>query len=208
MDEYNKQLQIESEIKNTFNLDALGLEFWPMANHVRVLPDESPLRLVYENEKGRFESDKKIHEDLSSLVGFEITYRKDGCDREITAIILFSAINKKDLSSMGKHKTVTLGKVRKFAESIHPYAKIVNETVASAMWQNASDFYTMKFMLGKKNFEFPGIMCMSSCEESYNNKENMMDFDLSMGIWDYTPDKNAKVFIEMCDQIWCYIEKG
>ena len=80
MSELELQKQIEKEIRNTFNLDVLGLDVWPMANHVRIHPDESPLTLVYESENGKFESDKKIRKDLSNLVGFEIKYRKDGCD--------------------------------------------------------------------------------------------------------------------------------
>ena len=70
MNEQERQKQIEIEIRNTFNLNVLGLDVWPMANHVRVHPDESPLTLVYESENGKFESNKKIREDLSNLIGF------------------------------------------------------------------------------------------------------------------------------------------
>ena len=142
MSELERQKQIEEEIRNTFNLNVLGLDVWPMANHVRVCPDESPLTLVYENE-GRFESDKKIREDLSNLIGFEINYRKDGCNYETTAIILFSTINEKDLHSVKNHRTITLGEIRKFAETIHPFAKIVDKKIATTMWQCASDFYAL-----------------------------------------------------------------
>ena len=206
MDEKERQKRIEIEIRNTFNLDVLGLDVWPMANHVRVCPDESPLTLVYQNENGKFESDKKIREDLSNLIGFEINYRKDGCNHETTAIILFSTINEKDLLSLGKPTKITLGKVRKFAESIHPFAKIVDKKIATTMWQCASDFYTMNFMLGKRNFEFPGIMCMSSCEQSDSDDERVMNHNFTRGLWDYTANNNAKIFIEACAPIWCYIE--
>jgi hypothetical protein len=172
-----------------------------MANHVRVHPDESPLTLVYESENGKFESDKKIREDLSNLIGFEINYRKDGSNHETTAIILFSTINEKDLLSMGTHKTITIGKVRKFAESIHPFAKIINENIVMSMWQHVSDFYTMQYMLGKKKFEFPGIMSMNSCEESVSDNENVMDRR-----WDFVLNK-TEIFVEACSPIWCYIDK-
>ena len=201
MSELELQKQIEKEIRNTFNLNVLGLDVWPMANHVRVHPDESPLTLVYQNENGKFESDKKIREDLSNLIGFEINYRKDGCNHETTAIILFSTINEKDLLSMGTHKTITIGKVRKFAESIHPFAKIINENIVMSMWQHVSDFYTMQYMLGKKNFEFPGIMSMNSCEESVSDNENVMDRR-----WDFVLNK-TEIFVEACSPIWCYIDK-
>ena len=201
MDEKERQKRIEIEIRRTFNLNVLGLDVWPMANHIRIHPDESPLTLVYQNENGKFESDKKIREDLSNLIGFEINYRKDGCNHETTAIILFSTINEKDLLSMGTHKTITIGKVRKFAESIHPFAKIVDENIVMSMWQHVSDFYTMKYMLGKKNFEFPGIMSMNSCEESVSDNENVMDHR-----WDYILNK-TEIFVEACSPIWCYIDK-
>ena len=201
MSEFELQKQIEKEIRNTFNLNVLGLDVWPMANHVRVHPDESPLTLVYQNENGKFESDKKIREDLSNLIGFEINYRKDGCNHETTAIILFSTINEKDLLSMGTHKTITIGKVRKFAESIHPFAKIINENIVMSMWQHVSDFYTMQYMLGKKKFEFPGIMSMNSCEESVSDNENVMDRR-----WDFVLNK-TEIFVEACSPIWCYITK-
>lgn len=201
MSEFELQKQIEKEIRNTFNLNVLGLDVWPMANHVRVHPDESPLTLVYESENGKFESNKKIREDLSNLIGFEINYRKDGSNHENTAIILFSTINEKDLLSMGTHKTITIGKVRKFAESIHPFAKIVDENIVMSMWQHVSDFYTMKYMLGKKNFEFPGIMSMNSCEESVSDNENVMDRR-----WDFVLNK-TEIFVEACSPIWCYIDK-
>ena len=206
MNEQEKQKQIAIEISNTINLNVLGLDVWPMANHVRVLPDESPLTLVYQTENGKFESDKKIREDLSNLIGFEINYRKDGSNHENTAIILFSTINEKDLLSLGKPTRITLGKVRKFAESIHPFAKIVDKKIATTMWQCASDFYTMNFMLGKRNFEFPGIMLMSSCEQSDSDNERVMDHNFTRGLWDYTGNNNTKVFIEVCAPIWCYIE--
>ena len=201
MSELELQKQIEIKIRNTFNLDVLGLDVWPMANHVRVHPDESPLTLVYESENGKFESDKKIREDLSNLIGFEINYRKDGSNHENTAIILFSTINEKDLLSMGTHKTITIGKVRKFAESIHPFAKIINENIVMSMWQHVSEFYTMKYMLSKKNFEFPGIMSINSCEESVSDNENVMDRR-----WDFVLNK-TKIFVEACSPIWCYIDK-
>ena len=201
MDEKERQKRIEIEIRNTFNLNVLGLDVWPMANHVRVLPDESPLTLVYQTENGKFESDKKIREDLSNLIGFEINYRKDGCNHETTAIILFSTINEKDLLSLGKPTRITLGKVRKFAESIHPFAKIINENIVMSMWQHVSDFYTMKFMLGKKKFEFPGIMSMNSCEESVSDNQNTMDRR-----WDFVLNK-TEIFVEACSPIWCYIAK-
>lgn len=201
MSELEKQKQIEVEISNTINLNVLGLDVWPMANHVRVHPDESPLTLVYQNENGKFESDKKIREDLSNLISFEINYRKDGCNHETTAIILFSTINEKDLLSMGTHKTITIGKIRKFAESIHPFAKIINENIVMSMWQHVSDFYTMQYMLGKKKFEFPGIMSMNSCEESVSDNENVMDHR-----WDFVLNK-TEIFVEACSPIWCYIDK-
>ena len=201
MSELELQKQIMKEISNTINLNVLGLDVWPMANHVRVHPDESPLTLVYQNENGKFESDKKIREDLSNLIGFEINYRKDGCNHETTAIILFSTINEKDLLSMGTHKTITIGKVRKFAESIHPFAKIINENIVMSMWQHVSDFYTMQYMLGKKKFEFPGIMSMNSCEESVSDNENVMDHR-----WDFVLNK-TEIFVEACSPIWCYIDK-
>ena len=201
MDEKERQKRIEIEIRNTFNLNVLGLDVWPMANHVRVLPDESPLTLVYQTENGKFESDKKIREDLSNLIGFEINYRKDGCNHETTAIILFSTINEKDLLSLGKPTRITLGKVRKFAESIHPFAKIINENIVMSMWQHVSDFYTMKFMLGKKKFEFPGIMSMNSCEESVSDNQNTMDHR-----WGFVLNK-TEIFVEACSPIWCYITK-
>lgn len=201
MDEKERQKRIEIEIRRTFNLNVLGLDVWPMANHIRIHPDESPLTLVYQNENGKFESDKKIREDLSNLIGFEINYRKDGCNHETTAIILFSTINEKDLLSMGTHKTITIGKVRKFAESIHPFAKIANEKIVTTMWQHVSDFYTMKFMLGKKKFEFPGIMSMNSCEESVSNNQNTMDHR-----WGFVLNK-TEIFVEACSPIWCYIAK-
>lgn len=201
MDEKERQKRIEIEIRRTFNLNVLGLDVWQMANHIRIHPDESPLTLVCQNENGKFESDKKIREDLSNLIGFEINYRKDGCNHETTAIILFSTINEKDLLSMGTHKTITIGKVRKFAKSIHPFAKIINENIVMSMWQHVSDFYTMKYMLGKKNFEFPGIMSMNSCEESVSDNENVMDRR-----WDFTLNK-TEIFVEACSPIWCYITK-
>lgn len=201
MNEQEKQKQIAIEISNTINLNVLGLDVWPMANHVRVHPDESPLTLVYESESGKFESDKKIREDLSNLIGFEINYRKDGCNHENTAIILFSTINEKDLLSLGKPTRITLGKVRKFAESIHPFAKIINENIVMSMWQHVSDFYTMQYMLGKKKFEFPGIMSMNSCEESVSDNENVMDRR-----WDFVLNK-TEIFVEACSPIWCYIDK-
>lgn len=201
MNEQEKQKQIAIEISNTINLNVLGLDVWPMANHVRVHPDESPLTLVYESENGKFESDKKIREDLSNLIGFEINYRKDGSNHENTAIILFSTINEKDLLSMGKPTRITLGKVRKFAESIHPFAKIINENIVMSMWQHVSDFYTMQYMLGKKKFEFPGIMSMNSCEESVSDNENVMDRR-----WDFVLNK-TEIFVEACSPIWCYIDK-
>jgi hypothetical protein len=201
MSEFELQKQIEIEIRRTFNLNVLGLDVWPMANHIRIHPDESPLTLVYQNENGKFESDKKIREDLSNLIGFEINYRKDGSNHENTAIILFSTINEKDLLSMGTHKTITIGKVRKFAESIHPFAKIINENIVMSMWQHVSDFYTMKYMLGKKNFEFPGIMSMNSCEESVSDNENVMDHR-----WDFVLNK-TEIFVEAYSPIWCYIDK-
>jgi hypothetical protein len=206
MNEQEKQKQIAIEISNTINLNVLGLDVWPMANHVRVHPDESPLTLVYESENGKFESDKKIREDLSNLIGFEINYRKDGSNHETTAIILFSTINEKDLLSMGTHKTITIGKVRKLAESIHPFAKIVNEKIATTMWQCASDFYTMKFMLGKKHFEFPGIMSMSSCEESVSNEESIIKHKFARGKWNYNLNK-TEIRVKLCSTIWCYIDK-
>ena len=201
MSELELQKQIMKEISNTINLNVLGLDVWPMANHIRIHPDESPLTLVYESENGKFESDKKIREDLSNLIGFEINYRKDGSNHENTAIILFSTINEKDLLSMGTHKTITIGKVRKFAESIHPFAKIINENIVMSMWQHVSDFYTMQYMLGKKKFEFPGIMSMNSCEESVSDNENVMDHR-----WDFVLNK-TEIFVEACSPIWCYIDK-
>ena len=201
MDEKERQKRIEIEIRRTFNLNVLGLDVWPMANHIRIHPDESPLTLVYQTENGKFESDKKIREDLSNLIGFEINYRKDGCNHETTAIILFSTINEKDLLSLGKPTRITLGKVRKFAESIHPFAKIINENIVMSMWQHVSDFYTMKFMLGKKKFEFPGIMSMNSCEESVSDNQNTMDHR-----WGFVLNK-TEIFVEACSPIWCYITK-
>ena len=204
MSEVELQKQIEKEIRNTFNLDVLGLDVWPMANHVRIHPDESPLTLVYESENGKFESDKKIRKDLSNLVGFEIKYRKDGCDHEITAIILFSTINEKDLHSVKNHRTITLGEIRKFAETIHPFAKIVDKKIATTMWQCASDFYTMKYMLGKRNFEFPGIMCLSSCEQSDSDEEYVMNHNFTRGMWNYTANNYERIFAWA--PVWCYIE--
>ena len=207
MDEKEKQKQIEIEIRNTFNLDVLGLDVWPMANHVRVLPDESPLTLVYQNENGKFESDKKIREDLSNLIGFEINYRKDGCNHETTAIILFSTITHEDLLSLETNKfKTTIGIARKLAESIHPFAKIVNEKIATTMWQCASNFYTMKFMLGKKQFEFPGIMSMCSCEESVSDEETIIKHKFASDKWNYNLNK-TEIRVKVCSTIWCYIDK-
>lgn len=201
-----KALGIRRDLEEKYDFNLLKLDQRKMAKYIAKNPNQSPLELVYEGENGKLELDYTIRKDLSSLIGFVLHYEvKDdeyAPDGDLTSVVLFKTIKKNDLRRTG----VNIGIVRRFArEKIHSEAKIINGDVACAMWNNAQHFYTMKFMLDHRNFHVPGIMWLSSCEDSVGDNTIIMDSNFSNGVWQYFNRHNIPCFVDSYD-IWFHID--
>lgn len=195
--------EIKHEILGTFNMEALMFSADEMAERVVASSNESPLLLVYVDRDGKMILDKRIH-NLSSLVGVQI-----GCDAddpEVLIVILFDTIKSKDLEAMGCKRSITLAKLRKFAkQKIHPAAKVINKSVATMLWNNAFDYYTLNYMLSKKGVEIPGIMVLQSFEDSDANNSNLVRWNHPRTAWVYEEGLD-KCAIEFDTPFLCYFK--
>lgn len=205
---FKKALAIRRDLEKKYDFNLLKLDQRKIAKYIAKHPDQSPLELLYEGENGKLELDYTIRKDLSSLIGFVLHYEVNDKDDEyapdgdLTSVVLFKTIKKNDLSKRG----VNIGIVRRFArEKIHSEAKIINGDVACAMWNNAQHFYTMKSMLDYRGFHVPGIMWLSSCEDSVDDNSTLMDSNFSNGTWQYFNRNNMPCFVESYD-IWLRID--
>lgn len=185
------------ELESTFNFAALGLNSENIAKYVSQFPDKSPLELVYKNGDN-LEFSGTIREDLSSLIGFKITYQDD--DGEKISVILFKIITKDDFEP---NETITIGKLREFAKK-HGNGKIINEAIARAIWQHAESFYAMQFMLGKRGVEFPGIFAICSSEEYESDSSTWIDWSWVSDEWNYTKREKTRITFDI--PIWCHLE--
>lgn len=194
---------IKRDIENTFNMGALRLSAEKMAEFVVASNNTSPLTLVYAGKNGRMILDDKIHGNLSSLIGFKI-----GCDAddpEVSIIILFDTIKTKDLEAMGCQRSISVGRLRKFAmQNIHPAAKVLNKQVATMLWNSAADFYTLKYMLSKKGVEIPGIMILPSCEENDPDNSTVVRWNFPREKWEYENEHLVECGIDYDTPFWCY----
>ena len=190
--------ELVEELENTFNFAALGLNPESIAKYVSQFPDKSPLELVYKNGKN-LEFDETIHEDLSPLIGFKITYQDEDCETK-TSVILFKTITKDDF---GPRETITIGKLRAAAKK-RDNGKLINEAIAKAIWQHAESFYTMQFMLGKRCFEFPGIFAICSSEEYESDSSTWIDWSWVSEEWNYTKREKTQITFDI--PIWCHLE--
>ena len=191
------------EIERTFNMGALGFSAEKMAKFVIASDNRAPLTLAYAGKDGKIILDERIH-NLSSLVGVKI-----GCDAdnpEVSIVILFDTIKSKDLEAMGCKRSITLAKLRKFAkQKIHPAAKVINKSVATMLWNNAFDYYTLNYMLSKKGVEIPGIMVLQSFEDSDANNSNLVRWNHPRTAWVYEEGLD-KCAIEFDTPFLCYFK--
>ena len=182
-------LEIKKKIETMFNMEALGLSSQRMAEFA-FASDESPLDLVYRGKNGRMILSKRIHSDLSSLIGFKIGSEEVDGD-EVSKVIFFNAVTNRDLEPLGCRRSITLGDVRNLvAKDIHPAAKILDQHVADMLWKSATEYYIIKYMLSQKDFEIPGIMIIQSCEKDDPDTSNKMRWNAARkGTWDFCNDR-------------------
>ena len=203
MDTYLQFLEIEEKLKP---LSTLKISSRSIADFIVKHPGQSPILLVYKGKNGKTESDYKIREDLSTLVGYEIPYRDDE-ERSVTAVILFKNITKEMLEAEGCLEDATIGKLREIAKTIHPEAKIINEKVAYRMWRMCAEYYAIRFLLGEKGFEIPDIQVLSSSEESDSDDSLWINWNSSCGYWNYLDDDGGSGVIRSHLPVWCYYIK-
>lgn len=206
-----KTWKIKRELKSISYFKALNLDLDAMAKYISRHPNQSPLELVYKYEGEKLKITNEIQDDLSNLIGFLLTYEvKDDDDEfapddgKVTTIVLFRTITPEDFDTMTK--PFTIGKVREFARTtIDSDARIINGYVASTLWKDAFNFYTMKFMLHFRQFKVPGIMELSSCEEDEYEITTIMDCNIFNGdTWEYFNEYNCPCFLGR-NNVWCHI---
>lgn len=211
-----KRLRLRKKLDYKYDFDFLGLDSKAIAKYIVNHPKKSPLQLVYKSKDGdRFEFDYEIREDLSNLVGYVLHYDVNAsnynCDHEydpdgkLTSIILFKTIQQTDVDRMGKHTTV--GQLRKFAKTINPEAEIIDGHIASAIWREAQNFYTMKSMLEDRDFLVDSILWLCSWEEyMLDNSTTLESNYFGNGKWKYFSRTNCQYFVSTGKiNIWVHI---
>ena len=196
MDTFQQFLEIKKELKKPYN--ELGLKYDEIAEFIVSNPSKSSLKLVYQTKDGNTESDDTIREDLSNLIGFEVS------DRNQTYVVLTRVITKKDLKDV---KYATVGELRKIAKTIHPDAAPIFDWVANLMWRSAKDYYTLKYLLMKKGVELPDISILSSVRDSADDEDTSIDWNSSCRYWDYLDGDGGGGLIEGNLPVWCYYIK-
>ena len=195
MDTFQEYLKIKEELNNSFKFRDFRFEPDVIAEFIMKHPGEVPFKLVYKTADGGTESDHKIREDLSSLVGFELYYQSK------TYVVLTKVISAEDLHDV---ENATVGELRTVAKQIHPAAMPINEIVAALMWRVAPHFYTMKYLLAKKGIELPDIQVLSSIKPDERDDSPFTDWNSSCGYWDYLDEDGGSGRIEGSLPIWCY----
>ena len=204
MDTYQKFLEIEKKLESS--LKGLNINSQSIAKFIMKNPDKSPLPLVYKTSAGQIESDDQIREDLSTLIGYEISY-EDLNEKRVTVVILFESITKDMLEAEGCLTNPTVGKLREIAKTIHSEAKIIDEWIAACMWYKAADYYTIRFLLGEKGIEIPDIQTLSSSEEHDSNSSISINWNSSCGRWEYLDGVGGFGVINWNLPVWCYYVK-
>ena len=197
MDSYQKFLQIIKELEKTFNFEDLGFGAETLAGFIVVHPEEVPVKLVYRTECGT-ESDNKIREDVSNLIGFELPYQNR------TYVILTKVITEEDLKDP---ETATVGELREIAQKIHPGAMPIPNWLAAVMWAACRRYYIMKFLLKEKGVELPDIQVLSSIKRGEDDSSPFADWNSSCGYWNYMDEDGGSGRIKGCLPIWCYYTK-
>lgn len=205
MDTYQKFLDLEREL--SYLPKELSIASRPIVDFIMKNPGKSPVPLVYKDEEGNVESDYRIREDLSTLIGYELAF-KDDESNVATSVILFKNITKDMLEAEECLENATIGKLREIAKTIHPKAKIINKWVAAYMWEKCAAFYTIKFLLGKKGFEIPDIQILSSSEGHDSDSDTFINWNSSCGYWDYLDDDGGSGKIHFHLPVWCYYVKS
>ena len=181
-------------------MQELNIEPRPIADYILLHPDETPLSLVY-SVNGKSQVTSKVQDDLSNLVGFELSYY----ERD-KIIILLKTITKDLLESKGCLKDCTIGKLRKIAGTIHPRAKLINANIAARIWQLHSLYYATKFILGEKGAELPDIQVLRSSEEFDDDTCPWLNWNTSCGKWNYLDDDIESGVIERELPVLLYVK--
>lgn len=195
MDTFQEYLKIKEELNNSFKFRDLRFEPDVIAEFIMKHPGEVPFKLVYKTADGGTESDHKIREDLSSLVGFELYYQSK------TYVVLTKVISAEDLHDV---ENATVGELRTVAQQIHPRAMPINNIVAALMWRAAPHFYTMKYLFMKREIELPDIQILSSVRPDERDDSPFTDWNSSCGYWNYLDGDGGGGRIEGSLPIWCY----
>lgn len=199
MDTFQEYLKIKEELNNSFKFRDLRFEPDVIAEFIMKHPGEVPFKLVYKTADGGTESDHKIREDLSSLVGFELYYQSK------TYVVLTKVISAEDLHDV---ENATVGELRTVAQQIHPRAMPINNIVAALMWRAAPHFYTMKYLFMKREIELPDIQILSSVRPDERDDSPFTDWNSSCGYWNYLDGDGGGGRIEGSLPIWCYYIVG
>ena len=195
MDTFQEYLKIKEDLNKSFKFDELRFKPDGIAEFIMKHPGEVPFKLVYKTADGGTESDHRIREDLSGLVGFELYYKGE------TYVVLTKVITGKDLQDV---ENATVGELRTVAKQFHPEAMPINEIVAALMWRTAPHFYTTKYLLGKKGVELPDIQVLSSIKPDESDDSPFTDWNSSCGLWNYLDGDGGSGRIEGSLPIWCY----
>lgn len=198
MDSYQKFLQIEEDLRKTFNFGDLGFKAENLAKFIVAHPGETPVQLVYQAEDGTTESDNKIREDLSKLIGFELYNHNQ------TYVILTTVITKENLRDP---KNATVGELREIAKKIHPDAKPIPDWLAAVMWAACRHYYCTNFLLQKRGIYLPDIQVLSSIKEDEDDSSLFIDWNSSCGLWTYLDEDGGTGRIEGRLPVWCYYIK-
>lgn len=195
MDTFQEYLKIKEELNNSFKFGELGFKPDGIAEFIMKHPGEAPLKLVYKTPDGGTESDYKVREDLSCLIGFELYYEGK------TLVVLTKVITADHLQDV---ENATVGELRTVAKEIHPEAMPINEIVAALMWRKAPHFYAMKYLLAKKGIELSDIQVLSSVKPDESDDSPFTDWNSSCGYWNYLDGDGGSGRIEGSLPIWCY----
>ncbi len=197
MDSYQKFWQIIEELKNTFDFKELGFGAEKLAKFIIEHPGEAPVQLVY-RIGDEIESDNKIREDISNLIGFELYYKN------CTYVVLTKVITEEDLKDP---EAATVGELREIARKIHPGAMPIPDWLAAVLWTACRHYYITKFLLKEKGVELPDIQVLSSVKQSEDDSSPFVDWNSSCGYWNYMDEDGGSGVIEGCLPIWCYYAK-
>ena len=193
-------LQINEDLRNKFNFNELNFSIDSFIDFIANHQDESPFELVYRSKDGKLEMDKKIREDLTTLVGYVLQ-----SPTKETVIVLLKTITEKTLKENGCEKKPTIGDLRQIASQLHPDAKPINSLIAGWMWMKAKEYYILKYLLGLKNYDIPDISFLSSVEEDFDDQLSFIDGNFSGGFWDYWDGDYRKIDIKYGFPIFCAI---